>query len=66
MNSCNCAASNRGLKFSIEKLNSRSKKIKLNENEIFKILLKYEKNIIFEKSDGKFNIFRIIYEKKIV
>ena len=51
------------LKFSREKINSRSKKIKLNETEIFKILLKYEKNI-FEKSEGKFNIFSIIYDKE--
>jgi hypothetical protein len=54
----------KSIKFSIETLNTRSKKIKLNENEIFKILLKYEKNIIFEKSEGKFNIFSIIYDKE--
>lgn len=49
------------LKNSIENTYLRYKKVKLNESEILKNLMKYEKNI-FEKIDGKFNVFSFIYD----
>ncbi len=53
----------KNLKDCLQELDSRFQKIKLNESEINKILIKYEKNI-FDKSDGKFTFLTVLADNE--